>query len=255
MFEGQVDSSKNFNLLYDEVERHHHVIDSLTGAMTKRYKCKACHKSCVRDTTYVCDETCSDCMASPPCALSGVRIPCDECNRHFRIRTCFAKHKQSTAKKKFVCERKRCWATCGLLVTDARHECNKIFCANCKQKSDAGHLCYMRPLKDALPDASDKVLYVFYDFETTQNTQYSNKATLNVPDLVCVQQFCSQCEDAEDCGECVRCGQRRHSFWDDSVGDLLIYLCRPRTWTNKIVAIAHNAKAFDLHFILNRAIM
>jgi len=84
-------------------------------------------------------------------------------------------------------------------VTDARHECNKVFCANCKQNRDADHLCYMKPLNDVLPDASDKVLHVFYDFETTQNTKYSDKATLYVPDLVCVQQFCSQCEDAEDC--------------------------------------------------------
>jgi len=39
------------------------------------------------------------------------------------------------------------------------------------------------------------------------------------------------------------------------VGELLLYLRQPRPWANKIVAIAHNAKAFDLHFILNRAIM
>ena len=81
-------------------------------------------------------------------------------------------------------------------MTDDRHECNKLFCVNCKQNRDAGHLCYMRPLKDVLPYASDKILYVFYDFETTQNTKYSEKATLHVPDLVCVQQFCSQCEAA-----------------------------------------------------------
>jgi len=113
----------------------------------------------------------------------------------------------------------------------------------------------MRRLKDVLPDASDKVLYAFYDFETTQKTKYSDKATLHVPEIVCVQQFCSQCEDAEYYGECVRCGQRKHSFWDDPVRDLLTYLCKPRPWTNKIVAIAHNANAFDLHFILNWAIM
>ena len=135
-------------------------------------------------------------------------------------------------------------------MTDARHECNKVFCAN----RDVGHLCCMKPLKDVLPDASDKVIHVFYDFETTQNKKYSDKATLHVPDFVCVQQFCSQCEDTEACGECVRCGQRKHSFWDDSVGDMLTYLCKPHPWANKIVAIANNAKAFDLHFILNRAI-
>jgi len=113
----------------------------------------------------------------------------------------------------------------------------------------------MKPLNDVLPDASDKVLYVFYDFEATQNTKYSDKATLQVPDQVCVQQFCSQCEDAEDCEECVRCGERKHLFWEDPLGDTLTYPCKTRLWANKIVAIAYNAKAFDLHFILNRAVM
>ena len=37
MFEGQVDASKLINLLYDDVERHYHVITNLTGAMAKRY--------------------------------------------------------------------------------------------------------------------------------------------------------------------------------------------------------------------------
>jgi len=157
--------------------------------MAKRYICKACHKSCWRDVTYVCDQTCSDCKASPPCAFSDARTYCDECNRHFRSRTCFANHKQSTSKRKYVCEQKRCCATCGRLVTDARHERNKLFCANCKQNRDVGHLCYMKQLKDVLPVASDKVLYVFYDFETTQNTKNSDKATLHVADLVCLQQF------------------------------------------------------------------
>jgi len=47
----------------------------------------------------------------------------------------------------------------------------------------------------------------------------------------------------------------RQSFWDDTVGDLLTYLCEPSPWANKIVANAHNAKALDLHFILKRVIM
>jgi len=72
----------------------------------------------------------------------------------FRNQTCYANHKQSTTKKRSVCVRKRCCATCGRLVTDARHECNKLFCANRKQNRDVGHLCYMKPLKDVLPDAS-----------------------------------------------------------------------------------------------------
>jgi len=60
----------------------------------------------------------------------------------------------------------------------------------------------MRTLKDELTSGGSKVLYVFYDFETTQN-KYSDKATIYVPNLVSVEQFCSQCEGVEDCGDCV----------------------------------------------------
>ena len=56
MYEGHVDSSKHLNLLYDNVERHYHVITNLTSAMAKTYICNAFHKSCTRDITHVCDQ-------------------------------------------------------------------------------------------------------------------------------------------------------------------------------------------------------
>ena len=39
-FDGQVESEKRINLLYDESERHYHVITNITGAMAKHYVCK-----------------------------------------------------------------------------------------------------------------------------------------------------------------------------------------------------------------------
>jgi hypothetical protein len=111
----------------------------------------------------------------------------------------------------------------------------------------------MKPLQNK-PAPTDKVLYVFYDFETTQGTKYSETATVHAPNLVCLQHFCSKCESIEDIEQyCLQCGRRKHSFWQDSVGDLLSYLCEQRQWINKV--IAHNAKSFDLNFILNRAIL
>jgi len=44
MFEVVVDFPKRFNLLYDDVEIHYHVIVNITGAMGKRFMCKACNK-------------------------------------------------------------------------------------------------------------------------------------------------------------------------------------------------------------------
>ena len=194
-------------------------------------------------------------MVSPPCGFAEVRIPCDDCHRHFRNAACFANHNLRTSNKKSVCEHKRCCETCGWLVTREKHECYKRICDTCKENKEIGHLCYMRPLKDELPPVGDKVLYVFYDFETSQNTEYADEAKLHVPNLVCVQQFCSQCEDVEDSCDCVRCGTRRLSFWEDPVGELLSNLREPHPCANKIVAIAHNGKALDLHFILNKAML
>jgi hypothetical protein len=115
----------------------------------------------------------------------------------------------------------------------------------------------MKPLKNELP-SSDKMLFVFYDFETTQDKRFSERAKEHVPNLVCVQQFCSVCENDENIDRvtCQRCGQRKHTFWEtDPVGDFISYLCQRRPWVSKVIVIAHNAKAFDLHFVLNRAVI
>jgi len=160
MYEVRVESAKRLNLLYDDVERHYHVITDLMSAMAKLYFCQACNKIYWRDVTHVCEETCSDCMMSPPCAFEDIRVPCEICNRNFRSQKCFDIHKRRTPKKRTVCERKRYCGTCGALVTRENHECNKRFCQNYKQNIVAGHLCFMRPLKNMLP-AGDRVLYVF----------------------------------------------------------------------------------------------
>jgi len=255
MFDGQVESEKRINLLYDDVNHHFNVINSVTGAISRQYFCNGCNKGCDSGVTHRCQETCSDCMSIPPCPYADVRIPCESCNRQFRSRACFDKHKSNKIGKKSVCEKKRNCATCNTFITRKNHECFKPFCVACKQNKEVGHLCFMQPLKNELP-RSDDVLYVFYDFETTQDTKFSENTNEHIPILVCIQNFCSTCENQEDLEiDCIRCGTRRHSFYDDPVGDLFSYLYEPRPWCNKIVAIAHNAKGFDSQFILQRAIL
>jgi len=56
-------------------------------------------------------------------------------------------------------------------------------------------------MKGRVNPAGHMVQYVFYDFETTRNTRYTDEANLHVPNLVCVQQFCSRCEDDQEVGE------------------------------------------------------
>jgi hypothetical protein len=71
MYDGQTDSQRRINLIYDDVTRHYHVINSRTGAMMRDYICNACNNGCKRAITHTCYQTCSDCMTSPPCVSQG----------------------------------------------------------------------------------------------------------------------------------------------------------------------------------------
>jgi len=146
--------------------------------------------------THKCQEACSECISVPPFPYADVRIPCEACNRQFRSRACFDKHKTNKLGKKTVCEKKNC-ATCNTFISDKKHECFKPHCTIGNQNREIGHFCFMQPLKNELPRGYD-VLYVFYDFETTQDTKFSENATQHIPILVCIQQYCAICEMQDD---------------------------------------------------------
>ena len=79
---------------------------------------------------------------------------------------------------------------------------------------------------------------------------------MHVPNLVSLQQFSCKCENVYDKEQdCIQGGKSIRSLWDDPVGDMLSYSCESRSCVEKIIVIAHNAEAFDIHFILNRAIL
>ena len=112
----------------------------------------------------------------------------------------------------------------------------------------------MPPLVN-VPASSEHVLYVFYVFENTQPTKHLDRANEHLANLVYLQQFCSKCEIISDIEQvCIQCWKLIHSFWDEPVGNVLGYLCEFRSWVEKIIVIAHNANAFDLHFIPKRDI-
>jgi hypothetical protein len=63
----------------------------------------------------------------------------------------------------------------------------------------------MKKLADKMPK-SDNVLFVFHDFEKTQDSKYSESASQHFPNLVCLQQFCSQREIENEINlDCWRC--------------------------------------------------
>jgi len=74
----------------------------------------------------------------------------------------------------------------------------------------------MATLKNELP-RSGNARFVFYDFETIQDTKVAELASLHVPNLVSLKSFVHNvicCPTEEDCE---RFGKRKHSSWDDPI--------------------------------------
>jgi hypothetical protein len=148
-------------------------------------------------------------MHSPPCAFE------------FISRACFDNHKKSNAKGKnlyvsvsYVALRVK---ECRLAnITKVIRDLVK----NCIQNNE-GRLYSMSQLQNWLP-AGDKVLYVFYVFETTQSQKYSDR-TLHVTILVCVQQLFSWCEMLKTWSE-TECNAARGSTRSGTIRSGTCYL-------------------------------
>jgi len=67
-------------------------------------------------------------------------------------------------------------------------------------------------------DSQRTCAYVFYHFDTTQDTKRSDRKMKHVPKLVCLQQFSSKYENISDIEQdFIQCGKRIHSFWNEPV--------------------------------------
>ena len=82
----------------------------------------------------------------------------------------------------------------------------------------------MWPLKNE-PASRKRVLYLFYDFENTPDTGINDKTSVHVPNLACLKKFCSKCKRIPHIEQnYLQFGKRKHTFWEDPVGDKLSYL-------------------------------
>ena len=102
---------------------------------------------------------------------------------------------------------------CSYLVTfNSKHECFKKFYTYCNKKQHSGHLCYVAPKKPS--KLSNKYLYAFFDRKSTQYLQKRDGSFEHVPNLICAQQMCCQCEAVEYVNvDCEQCEKRAYSFW------------------------------------------
>lgn len=263
-FDGQNETALyRLNLLYHE--RHYNVITSITAAFVCRYFCELCHTPYENKNDHLCKNACPCCGNRPPC-IKETEIECNECNRSFRSQKCTEKHLIKGPKGgSSLCERiKKCVLCKKILRFDTKqkrtlkHECGTSFCTICRCYKLFEHGCFV-PVNDGEVPSMTETVFVFFDFETSQETSLSkyNKDTKIHRPLLCVsQQCCIGCFASEDLeAVCSICGVRQNVFFGGDVVEMFFqHLFKLEGSFKKVICLAHNGGKFDCQFMFSHAL-
>jgi len=235
-------------------DNHYDVITTMEGFFDRSYYCKDCNIASCNKERHQCARTCPCCHESPACPDVQYKeaIKCPTCNRYFRGQTCLQTHTKHTERKikdktvtfPSIRDRLKCCKDCGKHLTGvkniAEHKCNHFKCRTCNEiVTIQDHLCYMQPLdpKKELVDGDEEeegkeerakplTKFVFYDFETRQETTTSEndygKIVAHEPNLCVVHTVCELCMDAP-LDTCNNCGPNRHIFSGENTPDDFLY--------------------------------
>ena len=249
-------------LMYNSRARHFDVIVNLSGIVQPNYFCVFCNTKYKTLNSHKCEKKCPQCYTAPSCDTTQASIKCTECHREFYGDCCFSNHKKIGGYKpksiKTICDVVQYCPKCFKVIntTQEEHECGIYYCRQCSSKHDPNELCYIRLIKERKPrkDAPpNKYLYIFYDFETRQDTSFKNHSSMteHSPVLCVVQQTCTDCLEVDDLAVlCPTCGVREMIFDRDPVNQLIDFCIRSKTSFTRIIVLAHKSGGFDCQFIL-----
>ena len=227
-------------------EEHYYAVTSLSAWFGRSCYCVDCevgyntrskHECKTSRKCHFCTET--NCLFSP----SFTRC-CNKCFGAFRNSTCFNNHRNNG-----VCTRASTCSTCGRWFNSKvpDHECNVQYCSYCSKRVKPDHCCFV-DVKEPTEIKSWK--YIFYDFESTQNTIDNDTGRyVHVVNYCVAMSVCHRCEADEPCDTC-----KIHTFSGLNGRNALNDFC---AWAfdspenRGATFIAHNGSNYDQHFLLS----
>ena len=212
--------------------RHYYPVTSLAAFYDVEKVCHKCLKGYQR--FHRCDQGCTLCNHHEPCTTLTPRF-CGSCNITYPSYACFDRHVP-------ICgDLYRC-TTCGYKIKRGnKHECNRTYCSVCQKMQEEGHHCFI-PVREG-DDVDENQKFIFYDFETMLRPDNSHQANFCVAHVVCGK--CMTLPMTEECD----CRRHRQIFsGEDTIKKFVDWILREK----KAISLAHNARAFDLHLVLEQ---
>ena len=167
-------TTSNAKSIYLYLHRNHYdVITSIPGFLGKSYFCHKCRQSYDHALAHICPGMCKKCR-SFDCVVNDP-MECEQCNRWFKSKTCYDRHKEPVGNGKSVCQGIKKCKKCGnsmevRQLETKKHVCGRK-CTTCgvllNEKDE--HKCYIRKSKHSEESRYNELL--FFDFECTQDQE------------------------------------------------------------------------------------
>ena len=153
-------------------DNHYDVITSMPGFLSTVYFCHTCRRSYTDKLKHLCPGMCKSCR-SYDCIVNDP-LECNECNRWFKSKACYDRHKEPVDGTRSVCQGIKKCGKCGKSVevrnlNPKKHICGKK-CSTCgvvlNDKDE--HKCYIQKTEQSEESQYNELL--FFYFECKQET-------------------------------------------------------------------------------------
>ena len=151
---------------------HYDVITSMPGFLNESYFCHTCKHTYDNKIEHLCPGVCKSCGAYN--CITDEPLECKECNRWFKSKTCYDRHKEPVGRARSICQGIKKCLKCGKSMHVRKlnpkgHICGRK-CSTCGVVLDEKdeHKCYIQKTEQTGESQYNELL--FFDFECKQET-------------------------------------------------------------------------------------
>ena len=208
-------------------DNHYDVITSMPGFLSKQYFCHTCRRTYTHKLGHLCPGMCKSCRAND-CVVKDPLI-CNECNRCFKSKACYDRHKESVGGARSVCEGvKKCGKSMEVRKLKPKgHICGKK-CLTCRVilNEEGEHKCYIQKTEQSEESQYSGLLFFYLECKQEHGVHEAN--------------FCIVHDEA---------GREKLFEGNDTVKKFCEWLLTKEH--QGCIVVAHNFQGYDGYFIQN----
>ena len=209
---------------------HYDVITTIPGFLSRSYFCHVCKQAYSNKLEHLCKERCKSCRGYG-CVVNGDRT-CNECNRWFKSKACYDRHKERVDGARSVCEGVRKSKKCGKAM-----EVRKL--------NSKGHICGRKcPTCKVMLNEEDEHKCYIQKTEQLEESQYN--------ELLFFDLECKQEHGVHEANLCIVHDEKGHEKLfrgNDTVKKFCEWLLTKEH--QGCIVVAHNFQGYDRYFIQN----